>query len=309
MLSFLKRPTYQTPKIVGHRGARALFTENTLRSIEHALPFVSQVEIDVHLTKDKVLVSTHDPVLGPRYQSSLMTEKRLIKDMTLDEVQSFHFLDQKDKYGFPKHFIENEKIPTLSEVIDLIQSKAPNVELFLEIKYAMTREELALYPERRQILDVVYETLKKFRFEEKTYIMSFDEKILMRIKDETNLKKVFLYQGPKRWPFPTPNFKYAAKKILELEPKVFSPNFHQMIAPIFSSHFKKHIHPAIEKTNSELVPWTVNGIQNWEKCLKLEVNRIITDDPRGLYKYLKRLKNDRQRSSVLPHQKSLAKYL
>src|SRR5690606_34111529 len=49
---------------IGHRGAAAYATENTLSSIETAIACnVDMVELDVRLTKDKQMVLSHDPYI------------------------------------------------------------------------------------------------------------------------------------------------------------------------------------------------------------------------------------------------------
>jgi glycerophosphoryl diester phosphodiesterase len=52
--------------IQGHRGARALFPENTLEGFLAAAAFgVSAFELDVAMTADGVVVVSHDPMLNP----------------------------------------------------------------------------------------------------------------------------------------------------------------------------------------------------------------------------------------------------
>ena len=50
----------------GHRGARGLAPENTLAAFETALGVgVSTLELDLAMTKDDVLVVSHDRTLNP----------------------------------------------------------------------------------------------------------------------------------------------------------------------------------------------------------------------------------------------------
>ena len=50
----------------GHRGARGLAPENTLVAFERALAIgVTTLELDTGITKDGVVVITHDPTLNP----------------------------------------------------------------------------------------------------------------------------------------------------------------------------------------------------------------------------------------------------
>lgn len=52
--------------IIGHRGARGLFPENTLEGFAAALALgIDRVELDVALTADGVVVVMHDPALNP----------------------------------------------------------------------------------------------------------------------------------------------------------------------------------------------------------------------------------------------------
>jgi glycerophosphoryl diester phosphodiesterase len=52
--------------IIGHRGARGLFPENTLEGFAAALALgIDVVELDVALTDDGVVVVVHDPALNP----------------------------------------------------------------------------------------------------------------------------------------------------------------------------------------------------------------------------------------------------
>ncbi len=51
-------------EVHGHRGARALRPENTLPAFEYALAQgVDVLELDLGVTKDGVVVVSHDPVI------------------------------------------------------------------------------------------------------------------------------------------------------------------------------------------------------------------------------------------------------
>jgi glycerophosphoryl diester phosphodiesterase len=111
------------PLIIGHRGAAGLAPENTLASIEKALSLgVDRIEIDIHQTKDNVLVVIHDETL-----ERTTNGKGKIKDLTYREIL---------KYSAGAKFspaCENEKVPTLAEVLDLIDGKS---QLLIELKKA-----------------------------------------------------------------------------------------------------------------------------------------------------------------------------
>lgn len=100
--------------IVGHRGAKGLEPENTIRSIKRAIALgVDAVEVDVRLTKDNIPVIMHDETLDRTTNG-----KGRVRDYTLKELKKFNAGD-------------NEKIPTLEEVVKEVAGK---VVLFIEIK-------------------------------------------------------------------------------------------------------------------------------------------------------------------------------
>ena len=57
------RPGHRV-SIIAHRGASRAFHENTIRAFERAVELgVDGIELDVHATRDGVLVVHHDPTL------------------------------------------------------------------------------------------------------------------------------------------------------------------------------------------------------------------------------------------------------
>lgn len=77
-------------KIIGHRGARGLAPENTIKAIEAALiHHVDGVEIDVRVTNDGKVILSHDPTLEGLLvrKHSFATLKKQKPDLaTLDEA-------------------------------------------------------------------------------------------------------------------------------------------------------------------------------------------------------------------------------
>ena len=61
------QPTPRTIDVQGHRGARGLLPENTLPGFRHAMALgVTTLELDVVMTRDGVVVVSHDPVISAR---------------------------------------------------------------------------------------------------------------------------------------------------------------------------------------------------------------------------------------------------
>ena len=98
---------------IGHRGAMGYEPENTLLSFRKALDLgVDAIELDVYVCKTGELVVIHDDKIDRTTNG-----KGYVIEKTFDELRS---LDAG----------KSEKIPTLSEVFDLINRKVKvNVEL------------------------------------------------------------------------------------------------------------------------------------------------------------------------------------
>lgn len=99
--------------VIGHRGAMGHETENTIASIKKALEMeVDMIEIDVFKIKSGEIVVFHDDEVD-----------RLTNGTGLIENYTFKELEQLLVTG-------NHKIPTLEQVLEVIDNKIPlNIEL------------------------------------------------------------------------------------------------------------------------------------------------------------------------------------
>lgn len=82
-------------EIIGHRGARGLFPENSLEGFRDALAMgVRSFELDVGMTADGVVVVSHDPALNPDITRDprgvfLSGPPPLIRTLTLTELKDY----------------------------------------------------------------------------------------------------------------------------------------------------------------------------------------------------------------------------
>src|SRR5215468_12782304 len=102
-------------QVHGHRGARAMRPENTLPAFEYAIAQgVDALELDMAVTRDNIVVVSHDPVLeapvcnGPR-------EKVPIHSLSLAEVKQWD-CGGKQNPLFPKQqIVPGTRMPTLDQ--------------------------------------------------------------------------------------------------------------------------------------------------------------------------------------------------
>ena len=138
-----------------HRGYHnSVDIENGLRAFKNAIKNDMAIELDVHLTKDNKLVVIHD--------SSLLRvtgKEGIVEDLTLEELKNNYLLK------------DDEQIPSLQEVLSLINERVP---LVIELKvYKGNYKALA---------NKLKEELKDIKDKSKYMLISFDPRALLPFK-------------------------------------------------------------------------------------------------------------------------------
>src|SRR5687767_8846109 len=134
----------------GHRGARGLSPENTLAAFETALRIgVTTLELDLAMTKDDVLVVSHDRRLNPDHTRGpdgqfLEYEGPAIRSLTFAEVKKYDVGRLKPGSAYAKNFPEQRpldglRIPALVDVFALVaERQADHVRFNIETKITPT---------------------------------------------------------------------------------------------------------------------------------------------------------------------------
>src|SRR5271163_3796613 len=175
------------PKILvhGHRGARAMRPENTIPAFEYAISAgVDVLELDMAVTKDNILVVSHDPYLeppvcsGPKPKAQL---KEMIHELTLAQIREWD-CGKSQNPSFPKQTpVPGTRMPTLDEVFSL----APRgvFQFNIETKVFADRPELSVTPE--QFVTLVLAMVRKHHLEARVMLQSFDFRTLQAMKKIT----------------------------------------------------------------------------------------------------------------------------
>ena len=145
-------------KIYGHRGARGNLPENTLESFSFLFENkINAFETDVLISKDLVPVITHDFRLDINMTKDangnwISDENIKIYDLTYEEILKYDVgsINKLSRYGrrfLNQKSLSNQKIPKLSDIFDLINSKnIKDVILNLEIKSSPVENNLTPPP-------------------------------------------------------------------------------------------------------------------------------------------------------------------
>lgn len=116
--------------IIGHRGARGLFPENTLPGFAGALALgVDALELDVGMTADGVVVVSHDPALNPDHTRDasgawLSGRGPLIRSLRAAELAAYDVGRLRPWTAYAARFPHQQpddgaRIPALAEVLRL----------------------------------------------------------------------------------------------------------------------------------------------------------------------------------------------
>ncbi len=105
------------PLIVGHRGARGLWPENSLRGFREAAALgIDAIEFDIHGCRDGEIAVIHDATLERTTQGT-----GLVAALRTDDLQHATLQDG-----------DGEGVPTLDQVLDVLEPTG--LELQIEIK-------------------------------------------------------------------------------------------------------------------------------------------------------------------------------
>lgn len=243
--------------ITGHRGAGGLAPENTLASIQLALDLgVDRVEIDVQQTKDNQIIVLHD-----RSLRRTTNGYGYVRHKTYEELLQY---SAGIKYSA---FYLSEKIPTLEQVIDLIDGKA---ELLIETKYSYL-----YYPNiERHIINVI----KSKNAKKWCKVISFNNRTLFRINrldEEIRLGKLFIGKHA--------SLPLSFDKSINFKPL---KRYH-FVEEIIVQHkyATQAIIDRVHEFGKELHVWTVNDTETIKKLIDRGVDGIISDYPNLLLPY------------------------
>jgi glycerophosphoryl diester phosphodiesterase len=236
--------------IYAHRGYSSIYPENTISAFKAAIDSGADgIETDIHLSRDGVIVITHDENI-----KRVSDGEGLVKDMSYEELLKYDFGRWKDER------FKGEKIPTLSELLDLIEGTdmVLNIEIKMGFPFYPEIEEkaLAMVTERGVLDRIIFS--------------SFNHYSMAKIKKLNPSAKVApLYSEGIFEPF-----NYA---------KTFdSYAIHPSKAVIF-----KPIVEDCHKLNIKVNVWTVDEIETAKKLEEMGVDALITNQPLELIKSLR----------------------
>ena len=270
----------------GHRGARAWRPENTIPAFQFAIDHgVDVLELDLAVTKDNVLVVSHNPTLAPNSYPSerickgpALAPQTPIHTMTLTEVRQYD-CGSVALANFPTQVaVPGTKVATFDEVLDL--AKGTTVQFNVETKSFPNHPEFT--PAPADFVALIVAAIKKHNVDPARIILqSFDWRTLTEMRKQwpairlSALVGAPKYDGLMGHTDPTKDFAAIAKLT---DAEIISPDF-SLVTPeqVAAAH----------AAGAQVAPYTANKPEDWQKLADANVDAIITDDPVALLAWLR----------------------
>ncbi len=226
---------------------------------------VDVLELDLGVSKDNVVVVSHDSVLkapickGPKAEA-------VIRESTLAELREWDCGAVQNPAFRRQQVAPGTRIPTLDEVFAL----ATRGKFRFNIETKINPRQPALAPPPAEFAKLVLALIRKHRLESRVILQSFDFRTLQEMKKlAPEIALSALYSGTAR------DFVEVAK---EAGAEIISPEY-KLVTP----EQVKAAHAA----GLKVIPWTPNTPADWDRLIAAGVDAIITDDPAALIGYLK----------------------
>lgn len=276
-----------------HRGGRGLMPENTMAAFEHALKLgVTTLETDLAMTRDGVLVLSHDPVLNPALTRTpdgrwLAAPGPAIHSLLLDELHRFDVgrLDPASSYArqWPQQVaVDGAGLPTLAQLLAL---GPRGVRFNLETKITPTSG--SDVPPTEEFARALVEEIRRSGQAKRVTVQSFDWRTLVAFRrlapeiptacltiQSANFDTVRAEaDGASRW--------HAGLKLADHGgslPRLVRAAGCSTWSPFWRNLTGELVQEA-KALGLAVLPWTVNDPVDLDRMLALGVDGLITDYP------------------------------
>ena len=246
MIDIKSNKHIKSPWIIGHRGYRAKYPENTLASFDGAIQAgVDMIELDVMLSHDRKIVVIHDATLD-RTTNGIGS----VNELTLAELK------QLDAGSWFDTQFADQRIPELSEVLDLVDGRA---YVNIEIKPTAYEPGHPMDAIERQVVDL----LRQKDLLGTCMISSFDIHIL---------EQVAFLKNPPATAFISK--KPANKKAVQLCKRLNVFSWHPDHRVVKRNQVKQ-MHAA----GIRVFPYGVDTLEDFARMRAMRVDGVITNDP------------------------------
>lgn len=282
--------------IQGHRGARGLAPENTLPAFARALAIgVTTLEMDCAVTRDGVVVVSHDPALNPdltRGPEGRWLERRgpAIWSLTYAELQRYDVGRPNPASAYAERWPEQQpadgvRIPRLAEVFALVRKSGnATVRFNLETKISPLAPEQTTGPEdfaRRLICAV-----RSAGMAQRTAIQSFDWRTLQVVRKEAPEIAIVCLTAQQEFLDNIQAGGSVSPWTGGLHVSRFGGSIPRLVeavgAAVWSPYYAEISRELVKEAQAlglKVVVWTVNDPADMRRLIEWGVDGIISDYP------------------------------
>ncbi len=283
----------------GHRGARGLWPENTLPAFDGALALgVTTLEMDTGVTRDGVVVVSHDRRLNPdrtrRADGSWIgNPSPTLSSLSYDEVRAFDVGRPRPGGASAKRFPEQRAVdgvpmPRLAEVLARAEARSGGTMRYnIETKLSPVAPDETVAPEPFARALVAVLAGAGLDRSDRAAVQSFDWRTLEVVRRIAPAIPTVCLTAEQDWsdtvgrgqPGPSPwtagrdvdDFAGSVPHMVRAAGcAVWSPYYEDLDASSLSE---------AEAMDLKVVVWTVNEPEDMQRLISLGVDGIITDYP------------------------------
>lgn len=279
------------PLVHAHRGGAALYPENTILAMTHAVATgVPVMELDLHVTKDSMVVVSHDAYLN--HVKTLTPEGEPIpagkdKDykiyaMTYDSLRRYD-VGSLPNPAYPRRKNVKCCVPRVTDLIDSVELLTESngiapVGYNIEIKSDPLKDSI-YSPDYRTFADLRMKVLLSKKLGDRLLVQCFDARTLNYLHEKyPDVRLSYLVEDKNT------TFEELMSR-LDFVPQVYSPQ---------SDMLTEEIAVKVRAKGMELAPWTVDDKPETGRLKKLGVDAIITNRPDSLMQWLGYPQNKRK---------------
>lgn len=281
----------------GHRGARGLAPENTLRAFATALGIgVTTLELDSGVTRDGVVVISHDRALNPDITRGpdgawLAAPGPAIHSLTLAELKRYDVgaIRPGTRYAerYPRQArADGERIPALAELFALTE-RAGNAEVRfnIETKLSPLAPVETLPPDA--FTDALVAAIDDAGMSARTTIQSFDWRTLQRVQATAPAIEAVYLSAQQEW---FDNIRRgepgASPWTAGIDADAHGGSVPAMVAAaggrVWSPYHGEVDAASLAEAHAlglRVVVWTVNEVPRMRELIDMRVDGIISDYP------------------------------